>query len=79
MQKYGSNESHSYVLGVYSKKSIARTMGQAESISRAGGYDFKIVPCILDIDKNNLKGKKLSKNQEKMLFLRVKQLQIDDI
>ena len=50
MLRYGNSESHSYILGVFSKKHSAMSAGSAEQLYRGNKYEPNIVECILDAD-----------------------------
>lgn len=48
MYRYGDQDGHSYVEGVYSNRRQANKHGKAEEVSRAGKYEYKIWIHILD-------------------------------
>lgn len=76
MLRYGNKEAHGYILGVYSQKKMAKDMGKLEEINRAGKFEPKIIPFFLNIDFNNIKEKKLTKRQQKILWLAKTQLNL---
>lgn len=42
MYRWGNEDGHSYIEGVYDSRSLAKKHGMAEVQSRAGKYEFKI-------------------------------------
>lgn len=42
MYRYGDQDAHSYIEGVYSNRRLAAKHGRSEEVSRAGKYEFKI-------------------------------------
>ena len=48
MHRWGDDESHNYVQGVFSKKAQAQKAGKAEKDYRGGKYEPKISVIILD-------------------------------
>lgn len=50
MYRWGSRENHSYVLGVYTKKSLALKEAEKEQTYRGG---VKYYPEVLEVELNN--------------------------
>lgn len=50
MYRWGDEESHSYVLGVFETKELALAAGQSERDWRGGKYEVKVVVRILNDD-----------------------------
>lgn len=48
MHRWGDDESHNYVLGVYSTKELALRAGRAEMEHRGMKYEPKITETLLD-------------------------------
>lgn len=48
MHRWGEDESHNYVQGVFTKKAQATKCGEAESNYRGLKYTFKITEVVLD-------------------------------
>ena len=48
MYRYGDEDGHSYIEGVYSNRKAAVKHGKAEEVSRAGKYEHKIWVHTLD-------------------------------
>lgn len=45
MLRWGDEESHHYIVGVYSTLATAKLAGEAEATWRGGKYEYRIVPC----------------------------------
>lgn len=43
MYRYGDDENHSYVIGVFDDKQMAKTAGDKEELWRGGKYECKII------------------------------------
>lgn len=50
--RYGKNDSHNYVVGVFSSKFIAEIKAAEEELDRAGKYDCKITEVQMDEKKD---------------------------
>jgi hypothetical protein len=48
MLRWGDDESHHYILGVYSTREGAQFAGEVEKSWRGGKYDYRVVPKQLD-------------------------------
>ncbi len=48
MLRWGDRENHSYVIGVYSSKTLATLAGETEKSWRAGKYEYAISVMQLD-------------------------------
>lgn len=48
MLRWGDDESHHYIVGVYSSREGACFAGEIEKSWRGGKYDYRIVPVELD-------------------------------
>lgn len=48
MNRWGDPENHSYILGVYSSKKLAKKAGLKESLRRGGKYEPSIRAVELD-------------------------------
>ena len=48
MLRWGEQETHHYILGVYSSKEAAIFAGEVEKSWRGGKYDYQVVPVKLD-------------------------------
>ena len=48
MLRWNSDESHHYIVGVYSTREGAQFAGEVEKSWRGGKYDYRIVPIELD-------------------------------
>jgi len=48
MLRWGDDESHHYILGVYSTREGAAFAGEVEKSWRAGKYEYRVVPMKLD-------------------------------
>lgn len=57
MLRYGDEESHHYIVGVFSTKSAAEYAGHVEEVWRAGKYSFRVleqdVDAVVDVEKLN--------------------------
>jgi len=42
MYRWGDEDGHSYIEGIYVNRRLANKHGKAEEVSRAGKYEFKI-------------------------------------
>ena len=52
MLRYGNQENHSYVLGVFDNEEFAMSAGAAEQAYRGYKYEPVRVECILNADMN---------------------------
>jgi hypothetical protein len=48
MLRWGEQETHHYIVGVYSSKEGATFAGEIEKTWRGGKYDYQVVPMELD-------------------------------
>jgi len=51
MYRYGDREKHSYVLGVFTSKDMAKKWGEDEEIFRGNKYKYDITTFITDDPK----------------------------
>lgn len=56
MQRWGDDESHNYVIGVFSSQEDAFEAGDVERSYRGCKYEPKVIECTLDdFDKKKIK------------------------
>jgi hypothetical protein len=48
MKRWGQDETHHYLLGVFSTSELAHEMGEKEKIYRGGKYQLEVTPCQTD-------------------------------
>ena len=48
MLRWGDQETHHYIVGVYSSREGAAFAGEIEKTWRGGKYDYQVVPMELD-------------------------------